>query len=66
MAEKVGEERRSRVGYGSSYRKGDGRDLGTRPEIGTVLGGQVWMVKPDKLAKHCLQYPLISGIKPSV
>ena len=51
MAEKVGEERRSRVGYGSSYRKGDGRDLGTRPEIGTVLGGQVWMVKPDKLAK---------------
>lgn len=39
------------TGYGSSYRKGTGQDLGTKSEIGTVLGGQVWMVKPDKDAK---------------
>ena len=42
------ENRRNRMGYGSSYRKGNGQDLGTKGEIGAVLGGQVWMVKPDK------------------
>jgi len=46
----MGEEKRQ-TGYGSSYRKGSGKDLGTKSEIGTVLGGQVWMVKPDKDAK---------------
>ena len=46
----MGEEKRQ-TGFGSSYRKGNGQDLGTRSEIGTVLGGQVWMVKPDKDAK---------------
>lgn len=49
MAEK-NQERRSRLGYGSSYRKGDGQDLGKEFEIGAVIGGQVWMVKPDKRA----------------
>jgi len=39
------------MGFGSSYRKGSGQDLGTRSEIGAVLGGQVWMVKPDKHAR---------------
>ena len=51
MAEKVKEERRSRVGYGSTYRKGTGKELGEEREIGMVMGGQVWMVKPDKKAK---------------
>jgi glycine cleavage system H lipoate-binding protein len=51
MAEKKKAESRSRVGFGSTYRKGDSRDLGNGKEIGTVMGGQVWMVKPDKKAK---------------
>jgi glycine cleavage system H lipoate-binding protein len=51
MANEMREDRRSRVGYGSSYRKGQGHDLGKSKEIGSVLGGQVWMVKPDKHAK---------------
>jgi len=46
----MGEEKRQ-TGYGSSYRKGSRQDLGAGFEIGTVLGGQVWMVKPDKDAK---------------
>jgi glycine cleavage system H lipoate-binding protein len=45
------DEQKRQIGYGSSYRKGSGQDLGTKAEIGTVLGGQVWMVKPDKDAK---------------
>ena len=49
MAEK--KEQRSRVGFGSSYRKGKQQDLNRDHEIGAVLGGQVWMVKPDKHAK---------------
>jgi len=44
------EDQRSHLGYGSSYRKGRGDDLGEGHEIGAVLGGQVWMVKPDKKA----------------
>lgn len=51
MAEKKERDRRSQVGYGSSYRKGSGQDLQARSGIGAVLGGQVWMVKPDKKAK---------------
>jgi glycine cleavage system H lipoate-binding protein len=51
MANEMREDRRSRVGYGSSYRKGHRQDLGEGKEIGSVLGGQVWMVKPDKHAK---------------
>ena len=51
MAEKMGRERRSRLGYGSSYRKGSDQDLQERLGIGAVLGGQVWMVKPDKEAR---------------
>ncbi len=48
MADKKGEGKRERTGFGSSYRKGTARDLKERSEIGAVLGGQVWMVKPDK------------------
>jgi len=51
MAEKRHEDRRSRVGFGSTYRKGVGQDLVSQQEIGSVIGGQVWMVKPDKQAK---------------
>lgn len=39
---------RNRIGYGSSYRKGASRDLKHKAEIGAVLGGQVWMITPDK------------------
>jgi glycine cleavage system H lipoate-binding protein len=48
MGGKIKKDLRSRLGYGSSYRKGDKRDLGQKSEIDAVLGGQVWMVKPDK------------------
>ncbi|MFH2043631.1 MAG: glycine cleavage system protein H [Pseudomonadota bacterium] len=42
-------EQRSKLGYGSTYRKGNTKE--TNPtEIKTVLGGQTWMVKPDKSA----------------
>jgi glycine cleavage system H lipoate-binding protein len=51
MADKNTKDTRSRVGFGSTYRKGNGADLGTEKEIGAVMGGQVWMVKPDKKAK---------------
>jgi glycine cleavage system H lipoate-binding protein len=51
MAEQTRNDGRGRIGYGSSYRRGSGDDLGTKAEIGTVLGGQVWMVKPDKQAQ---------------
>jgi glycine cleavage system H lipoate-binding protein len=48
MAEKEKKGQRSRVGYGSSYRKGTGDGPETEQGIRTVLGGQVWTVKPDK------------------
>jgi len=51
MADTKRGERRSRVGYGSSYRKGESKDLKGKSEIGAVMGGQVWVVKPDKDAK---------------
>jgi glycine cleavage system H lipoate-binding protein len=51
MGEKIKEDRRSQLGYGSSYRMGRGRDLTRKGEIGSVLGGQVWMVKPDRDAQ---------------
>ncbi len=51
MGEKIKEDRRSQLGYGSSYRKGRDNDLKGKGEIGSVLGGQVWMVKPDRDAE---------------
>ncbi|MDY7034611.1 MAG: glycine cleavage system protein H [Thermodesulfobacteriota bacterium] len=53
----MAKKQRSRIGYGSSYRKGMGNDLGKGAEIEAVLAGQVWMVKPDskaKLANPCI------------
>ncbi len=43
--------KRDRLGYGSSYRKGNANDLSDHHEISATLGGQVWKVKPDKKAK---------------
>lgn len=40
---------RSQVGFGSSYRKGN-LEISGQPEIKTVLGGQVWMIKPEHYA----------------
>jgi glycine cleavage system H lipoate-binding protein len=51
MAEKIKKDTKRALGYGSSYRRGGNRDLGTGSEIGAVLGGQVWLVKPDKKAQ---------------
>jgi glycine cleavage system H lipoate-binding protein len=51
MADKKQEDRRSHVGMGSTYRKGNAQDLASHQEIGSVIGGQVWMVKPDNKAK---------------
>jgi len=42
---------RGSVGFGSSYRKGTHHELEERAEIGAVLAGQVWLIKPDKDAK---------------
>jgi len=48
MAQEIKDRRRSHLGYGSSYRKGSGKDAQKDDGIKTVLGGQVWMVSPDK------------------
>lgn len=42
--------RRDRLGYGSSYRKGAKDDPAERNEIEAVLGGQRWLVRPDRQA----------------
>jgi glycine cleavage system H lipoate-binding protein len=36
---------------GSTYRRGIAKDLASQQEIGSVMGGQVWLVKPDKKAQ---------------
>ncbi len=51
MAEKNKNGQRSHVGFGSTYKKGNGSDHPTQQEIKSVLGGQVWLIKPDKQAK---------------
>lgn len=51
MAKNTKEGIRSQLGYGSSYHKGRVEDLDHMAGIGTVLGGQVWMVKPDERAE---------------
>ncbi|MGD1975122.1 MAG: glycine cleavage system protein H [Desulfobacterales bacterium] len=51
MTDQKRDNRRSNVGIGSTYRRGNWQDLGSQQEIGSVMQGQVWMVKPDKKAK---------------
>ncbi len=50
MAEQIKETKRGQLGYGSTYRKGKAVE-GSGKEIKSVLGGQVWLVKPDQKAK---------------
>jgi glycine cleavage system H lipoate-binding protein len=50
MADQDRESRRSRVGYGSTYRRVD--EAGSSKKgLTTVLGGRKWLVKPDQKAK---------------
>lgn len=51
MEPKIQKGQRAHLGYGSTYRKGSREELTGGIEIGSVLGGQVWMVKPDRKAK---------------
>jgi glycine cleavage system H lipoate-binding protein len=51
MAEKKKSAKRSQVGFGSTYQKGKAGDGKAQHEIESVLGGQMWLVKPDKTAK---------------
>ena len=51
MAEKKNKTQRSQVGFGSTYKKGNVGDGKAQQEIASVLGGQVWLIKPDKQAK---------------
>ncbi len=51
MAEKKIKTQRSQVGFGSTYKKGNDSDRSAQQEIQSVLGGQVWLIKPDKKAK---------------
>ena len=57
MADNARNGKKSRLGYGSSYHKGRPGDLHRKEEIGAVLGGQVWLVKPDKKAR--LEHPCL-------
>jgi glycine cleavage system H lipoate-binding protein len=50
MNEKGMNNQRSRVGFGSTYRKGLSGEIRGAQGIETVLGGQVWMVAPDQEA----------------
>ena len=51
MAEKKKKTKRSEVGSGSTYQKGKAGDGRDQQGIESVIGGQVWLVKPDKKAK---------------
>ncbi len=51
MNKQTKENGRNTKGYGSSYRRVEDQDLSSKSEIPAVLGGQVWMVRPDKKAK---------------
>jgi len=51
MVENLKKGKRDQVGYGSSYRRGTEGDLGIKSEIGSVLGRQVWLIKPEKGAE---------------
>jgi len=51
MTEKGNGNSRSRIGYGSSYHRGQRHDMKNSSGIGSVLGGQVWVINPDKKAQ---------------
>jgi glycine cleavage system H lipoate-binding protein len=51
MAEKKKNMQRSQVGFGSTYKRAQAGSRPSQQEIESVLGGQVWLVKPDKKVK---------------
>ncbi|MDJ0985023.1 MAG: glycine cleavage system protein H [Desulfobacterales bacterium] len=51
MAEKKKKTQRSQVGFGSTYQKAQAGSGNEQKGVESVLGGQVWLVKPDKKAK---------------
>jgi glycine cleavage system H lipoate-binding protein len=51
MTEQGRQNQRSSVGFGTTYWKGSERATGQDEGIDAVLGGQVWVVKPDKESK---------------
>ena len=51
MEKQIKHDKRDFRGYGSSYRRAKDQDLDSKSEIPAVLGGQVWMVQPDKRAQ---------------
>jgi hypothetical protein len=48
MAENKKKAQRSQVGFGSTYQKGKAGEGQVQQGIESVLGGQIWLVKPDK------------------
>lgn len=50
MAHDARDNRRERIGYGSTYRRG-ADEASSAGAIRTVLGGHAWLVKPDQKAK---------------
>ena len=48
MTEKTKNNPRSRIGYGSSYHRNGGPERRNADGIGSVLGGQMWVITPDK------------------
>jgi len=51
MENQIEQDKRDSKGYGSSYRRGNDQDFNSKSEIPAVLGGQVWMVRPDEKAQ---------------
>ena len=51
MAEKKKKMQRSQVGFGLTYQKAQAGSGNEQKGVESVLGGQVWLVKPDKKAK---------------
>ncbi|MBN2033032.1 MAG: glycine cleavage system protein H [Deltaproteobacteria bacterium] len=51
MENNIKKSNRGSIGFGSSYRKGKQCDLKESSEIGAALGGEIWMIKPDRDAK---------------
>jgi len=51
MTENGNGRSRSRIGYGSSYHRGQRHEMERPSGIGSVLGGQVWVITPDKKAQ---------------
>jgi glycine cleavage system H lipoate-binding protein len=57
MTDQGKKNQRSHVGFGTTYWKGSDRSMVQEEGINAVLGGQVWVVKPDKedkLKNPCL------------